>query len=121
MNEILNAVLFNWHVNIDWWIIHLHGGGAVTGWKLIGWFGAGMFGGRWAVQALASHFAKRPVLPIIFWYMSFVGSACVLSYYIWGKNDSVGILLTAFPCMFTLYNIFLHYTYKRRTAHASAG
>ncbi|MDR2462758.1 MAG: lipid-A-disaccharide synthase N-terminal domain-containing protein [Verrucomicrobiales bacterium] len=86
----------------------------VTGWKIIGWFGALMFGGRWAVQALVSHFAKRPVLPIVFWYMSFVGSACALSYYIWGKNDSVGILMTAFPCVFTLYNIFLHFAHLKR-------
>ncbi|MDR1192137.1 MAG: lipid-A-disaccharide synthase N-terminal domain-containing protein [Verrucomicrobiales bacterium] len=89
--------------------------------KLIGYFGTLMFGGRWAVQSIISHFAKRPVLPIIFWYMSFTGSLCLVSYFVFGKNDSVGFFNTFFPMVFTIYNIFLHYAYKKKQAAAGGG
>ena len=42
----------------------------VTGWKLIGYVGALMFGGRWLVQFVASKRAGKPVIPRMFWYMS---------------------------------------------------
>jgi lipid-A-disaccharide synthase-like uncharacterized protein len=43
-----------------------------------------------------------------------------LSFFGWGKNDSVGIIMNAFPCVFTLYNIFLHFSHQKRQA-ASGG
>ena len=49
----------------------------VTGWKLIGYTGAFLFGARWLVQFVASRRARRPVIPRLFWYMSLVGS-CLL-------------------------------------------
>ena len=36
-------------------------------------------------------------MPRIFWIMSVLGSALLLSYFIWGKNDSVGVLSNLFP------------------------
>jgi len=51
----------------------------VTGWKLIGYTGALMFGGRWLVQLVASKRAGKPVIPRLFWYMSVVGSLMTLS------------------------------------------
>jgi lipid-A-disaccharide synthase-like uncharacterized protein len=40
--------------------------------------------------------------------MSILGSALLLSYFIWGKNDSVGILSNLFPMTVALYNYFMH-------------
>ncbi|MDR1305380.1 MAG: lipid-A-disaccharide synthase N-terminal domain-containing protein [Verrucomicrobiales bacterium] len=108
MNNTLFTLPFN--LDLHWLGIHANLTIAFTAWKIIGWTGALMFGGRWAVQALSSHLARKPVLPIVFWYMSFIGSACALAYFIWGKNDSVGIIMNAFPCGFTLYNIYLHFS-----------
>ena len=71
---------------LEWTGIHM------SPWKLIGWVGALMFGSRWLVQFIASKRAKKPVIPRVFWYMSIVGSIMTLSYFVWGKNDSVGIL-----------------------------
>jgi lipid-A-disaccharide synthase-like uncharacterized protein len=85
----------------------------LTAWKLIGWLGVAMFGGRWLVQSVASHFAKRPVLPSAFWYMSVAGSAMTFCYFLWGKNDSVGIMNTFPPLLFACYNLYLHYSHKR--------
>ena len=30
-------------------------------------------------------------------------------YFIWGKNDSVGVLSNLFPMTVALYNLFMHY------------
>ena len=49
---------------LEWTGIH------ITGWKLIGYTGALMFGGRWLVQFVASKRAGKPVIPRLFWYMS---------------------------------------------------
>ncbi len=85
---------------------------SVTPWKLIGYFGSMMFFSRWIVQAYASTILRKSHLPILFWYMSLMGSLCLLSYFIWGKNDSVGILANLFPPLLALYNLYLIYKHK---------
>lgn len=79
----------------------------ITGWKLIGYLGVSMFSGRWVVQMLASHKAQKSKLPHVFWYMSMVGSICLLAYFSFGKNDSVGILSNLFPTFVAGYNLYL--------------
>ena len=76
-------------------------------WKLIGLTGALMFGSRWVVQFIASKRAGKPVIPRLFWYMSIVGSVMTLSYFIFGKNDSVGILQNLFPTFTACYSLYL--------------
>ena len=78
-----------------------------TPWKLIGFTGALMFGGRWLVQFIASRRAGKPVIPRLFWYMSIVGSLMTLSYFIFGKNDAVGVLQNLFPAFTALYSLSL--------------
>lgn len=90
------------HAEIAWlaWSgIHM------TPWKLVGWVGALMFGSRWLVQFVATRRARRPVIPRAFWYMSIAGSLMTLSYFIWGKNDSVGILQNLFPMFTAVYSL----------------
>ncbi|PTY05193.1 hypothetical protein DB347_17140 [Opitutaceae bacterium EW11] len=87
-------------------LFHLHGV-VVTPWKIVGYIGVLMFGGRWVVQLVASRIANRPVMPRTFWYMSMVGSIALLSYFIFGKNDSVGILSNLFPAFTAGYNLWL--------------
>ena len=87
---------------LDWTGLH------VTPWKLIGYTGALMFGGRWVVQFLASRRKGRPVIPRLFWYMSIVGSLMTLSYFIFSsKQDSVGILQNLFPAFTAVYSLYL--------------
>jgi lipid-A-disaccharide synthase-like uncharacterized protein len=77
-------------------------------WKVIGLVGAAMFGGRWAVQFLASRRAGKPVIPRLFWYMSVVGSLMTLSYFLFSqKRDSVGIVQNLFPAFTALYSLYL--------------
>jgi lipid-A-disaccharide synthase-like uncharacterized protein len=88
----------------------------LTPWKLIGYAGVFLFGGRWFVQLIASGLEKKPTFPRLFWYMSLLGSVCLLAYFTFGKNDSVGILSNLFPACVAGYNLFLDITHRRRAA-----
>ena len=80
----------------------------VTWWKLIGYTGALMFGGRWVIQFIASKRAGKPVIPRVFWYMSVVGSMMTLSYFLFSaKQDSVGVLQNLFPMFTAGYSLYL--------------
>jgi len=91
-------------------------GASVTPWKLIGYTGVFLFAGRWFVQVISSTKEKKPTFPRAFWLMSLVGSVMLLTYFIFGKNDSVGILSNAFPAGIALYNLYLDITHKSRLA-----
>jgi lipid-A-disaccharide synthase-like uncharacterized protein len=80
----------------------------ITPWKLIGYLGVTLFAGRWFVQLIASRLQGRPVMPPLFWYMSITGSVLLLMYFVFGKNDSVGVLSNLFPFLVALYNLRLH-------------
>lgn len=82
-------------------------GVVVTPWKIVGYLGVMTFAGRWFVQVWASHRQQRPIVPRLFWYMSLTGSLLLLSYFIFGKNDSVGILSNLFPAAIAGYNLLL--------------
>ena len=89
-------------------------------WKLIGLVGALMFGMRWVVQFLASRRHGRPVIPRLFWYMSLLGSAMTLSYFLFSaKQDAVGILQNLFPAFTAAYSLSLdirHRGWRREKA-----
>ena len=88
----------------------------ITGWKLIGYTGDLMFGGRWLVQFIASKRAGKPVIPRLFWYMSVIGSLMTLAYFtLSSKQDSVGVLQNLFPTFTALYSLYLDI--KRRGWH----
>ncbi len=88
-------------------------GVTLTPWKLVGFAGMFLFTSRWLVQVIASRKAGKPTLPRMFWYFSVVGSALLLSYFIFGKNDAVGVLSNAFPFVLACYNLFLDITHHR--------
>jgi lipid-A-disaccharide synthase-like uncharacterized protein len=87
---------------LEWTGLH------VTWWKLIGYTGALMFGGRWVIQFIASKRAGKPVIPRVFWYMSVIGSMMTLSYFLFSaKQDSVGVLQNLFPMFTAIYSLYL--------------
>ena len=92
----MNEVLFTLH--------HV----TITPWKLIGYLGTFLFTARWFVQLYATKKLKRVHMPLAFWWLSIVGSVMTLAYFIWGKNDSVGILQNAFPMFVSVYNVYVH-------------
>lgn len=86
----------------------------LTPWKIIGFLGVLLFGSRWFVQMYISRKHKKPSLNRAFWLMSLTGSLLLLSYFIFGKNDSVGILSNAFPTVVAVYNLYLDIRYKNK-------
>ncbi len=88
-------------------LFHIHHIG-VTPWKLIGYLGAFMFTARWFVQLYATKKLRRVVMPISFWWLSITGSTLLLAYFIFGKNDSVGVLSNLFPTFVSVYNLVVH-------------
>lgn len=97
----MNDVLFVWM------------GVTLTPWKFVGYAGALMFTGRWFIQLYASKRAGKPTVPRVFWYMSMLGSVFLLSYFTFGKNDSVGVLSNLFPTFVAGYNLYLDITHRR--------
>lgn len=91
-------------------------GVTITPWKLVGYAGVALFSGRWLVQIYYSRRHQRSVMPPLFWYMSMAGSVALLSYFIFGKNDSVGILSNLFPAAVAFYNL----TLERRRLNSPA-
>ncbi len=98
MNEVLFTVL----------------GAVVTPWKLIGYTGVFLFAGRWFVQLISSTKEKKPTFPRLFWLMSLSGSVLLLTYFIFGKNDSVGILSNTFPACIAMYNLYLDIRWQKK-------
>jgi lipid-A-disaccharide synthase-like uncharacterized protein len=80
----------------------------ITPWKAVGFLGAVMFASRWFVQFYATRKHKRVTMPLSFWMLSICGSALVLAYFIFGKNDSVGIVQNLFPAFVAVYNLVVH-------------
>lgn len=90
----------------------------VTPWKLVGFLGALMFAGRWIIQALATRRHGKPTIPRSFWIISLAGSAMVTSYFIWGKNDAVGVLTNLLPASVAFYNLIMDIKSGRAAANA---
>ena len=84
-------------------------GVTVTPWKIVGYLGAFLFASRWFVQLWATRRHRKVTMPVMFWYLSMAGSLLILSYFIWGKNDSVGILSNLFPAFIAAYNLYMAY------------
>ena len=69
-------------------LFHIHQIG-VTPWKLIGYLGVLLFTSRWFVQMYATRKLRRVHMPRAFWWLSIAGSLMLVSYFTFGKNDSV--------------------------------
>jgi lipid-A-disaccharide synthase-like uncharacterized protein len=85
----------------------------ITGWKIVGYLGVLLFSARWFVQMWASRAARKPTVPVAFWFMSAAGSLACLAYFIFGKSDSVGVLSNLFPCGVAAYNLYLEATHRQ--------
>lgn len=96
----------------------LHGV-TVTPWKLIGYLGVLLFASRWFVQMYASRRLRRVHVPRSFWWLSVAGSLLLVSYFTFGKNDSIGILSNLFPAVVAIYNLAIDLRHRRDTVAPS--
>ena len=49
-------------------------------WSIVGFAGTAVFSSRFIIQWIQSERAGRSIVPLIFWYLSIVGSALLLIY-----------------------------------------
>jgi lipid-A-disaccharide synthase-like uncharacterized protein len=92
----------------------------ITPWKLVGYLGVLLFAGRWVVQVLATRRQGKPVIPSTFWLMSVVGSSLLCAYFIWGKNDSVGLISNLFPMGVAVFNMVMDARARERAGAAGS-
>ena len=87
----------------------------LTPWKIVGFAGTLMFTSRWFVQLYYTRKYKRVVMPLAFWWLSVCGSVLLLAYFVFGKNDSVGILSNFFPVFVSVYNLVVHLRHRKNS------
>jgi len=92
----------------------------VNTWKVIGLSGSLIFGIRFLLQWIASERAGKSIIPLGFWECSLFGSLLALSYFIFYRHDSVGIIMTLLPVPIYLRNFYLKWkevlSQRRQTA-----
>jgi lipid-A-disaccharide synthase-like uncharacterized protein len=87
-------------------------------WELVGFLGLAVFSSRFIIQWIASERKKKSVIPVAFWYLSIVGSLCLLAYAI-KRADPVFILSYLFNGFIYMRNLAL--IRKTRKLEALAG
>lgn len=85
-------------------------------WKAVGLLGALCFGARWLVQAFYRSRTGSSRIPTSFWVLSVVGALMQTLYFIFGKNDSVGIISTSLPLGVAVFNLWKDLRSPRPTA-----
>lgn len=83
-------------------------------WKFVGWAGNLIFFSRFFVQWYATEKRKQVVVPNSFWWLSLIGSLCLLAYGI-SRRDSVFIFAYAFTWIPYIRNLII----SRRSARQS--
>lgn len=81
-------------------------------WKVIGWMGNATFSSRFIVQWYYTEKHKQVVIPVIFWWLSLLGSLLILIYAL-TKKDSVFIYAYLFPWIPYTRNLIIHYRHQK--------
>lgn len=86
-------------------------------WELVGFTGLAFFSSRFIIQWIVSERKKQSVIPLAFWYLSIIGSLCLLAYAI-KRADPVFILSYLFNGFIYMRNLVLIRRQKRSGAVA---
>ena len=83
-------------------------------WELVCFVGEAIFGGRFLVQWIYSEYKKQSTIPVIFWYMSVVGTLILLVYSVHIQKP---VLILAFAAQIGIYvrNLILIKKHKEKT------
>ena len=75
-------------------------------WLMVGFGAQAMFSLRFLIQWVATERAKKSVVPMAFWYFSFLGGSLLLSYAIY-REDPVFIIGQAAGLLVYSRNIYI--------------
>lgn len=94
----------------------------ITSWGTFGWVAVGLVGqaaffARMLVQWVVSERTQVSTVPVVFWWLSFLGGVCLFAYFVWRK-DAVGVLGQATGVVIYARNLRLISKERRRTAGA---
>jgi len=82
----------------------------LTVWDYIGFFGEALFFSRFVVQWIATERKGRVTVPVLFWYLSILGSIVLLIYSFHEKNP---VFALAFFLNIAIYLRNLYFVYRR--------
>ncbi|MEI7835802.1 MAG: lipid-A-disaccharide synthase N-terminal domain-containing protein [Planctomycetota bacterium] len=82
----------------------------LTAWDCIGFLGEGLFFGRFLVQWIATEREKKVTIPVLFWYLSIVGSVVLLVYSFHEKNP---VFALAFLLNIAIYLRNLYFVHRK--------
>jgi len=86
-------------------------------WISVGAAGQVVFGMRFIVQWIATERHRRTVVPVAFWYMSFIGSVIVLTYVIHRRDP---VLIPSFSLNLLIYLRNLYFIHRKTPFQAPA-
>ena len=90
-----------------------------NGWELVGLIGQAMFFARMIAQWVASEKVRKPVIPVIYWYLSLVGAGVMIAYAF--HIGSFAILIPQFVgLVFYSRSLSLEYVSRKREALSAA-
>lgn len=85
----------------------------ITGWQIVGFLGTAIFSLRWLLQMFVAAKTRESSLTLGFWLISALGSALLVTYFLFGQPDVVGILANVFPLLVALFNIAILHSNKK--------
>lgn len=86
-------------------------GFVIDGWTLFGFFAQFLFFLRMMVQWIASERKGRSYIPIMYWYLSVIGSLLIF-FYVLRLKDIVLVSGQALAFVIYIRNIYLHHRVK---------
>ncbi len=89
------------------------------GWELYGLIGEGLFFARMLVQWIASEKKRKPVIPIVYWYMSLAGAVILVQYALHIGSFAV-LLPQVVGLVFYSRGLQLEYGARKRAAQRQA-
>jgi lipid-A-disaccharide synthase-like uncharacterized protein len=84
----------------------------VVFWTGIGWLGNGIFSSRFLVQWYVTEKRHQITVPVLFWWLSLVGSLLALAYAVFYDKHHVIIFANAFPWILYIRNLVIHYRHE---------
>jgi lipid-A-disaccharide synthase-like uncharacterized protein len=81
-------------------------------WKVVGWIGNIVFFSRFLVQWWATEKNKQVVVPNSFWWLSLIGSLCLLAYGV-ARRDSVFIFAYLFTWIPYMRNLVISHRVEK--------
>ena len=81
-------------------------------WTAIGWLANGIFTSRFLVQWYATEKRRQVTVPVLFWWLSLVGSLLFLCYAVFYDRHHVFIFAYAFAWLPYVRNLVIHHRHS---------